>query len=219
MDFAGLSLTSIKICSPVVVFIVYVIVSGVSLYMSRNILKRYNNQKMENLYDLYSWSEVKLVIVLGVVIYGLCQYDQMNLAWLFLLLPIIYIMLKNILVYYNVSIAHHNAPKDPDVLVKEVIAPPSSPSPGASVYPTPPTVKKEVNTNIFGMRGDPVVEGVQNTPPSINHPTEEPFSGPKNPPGGPKNEPTNTNSMQSSIIEEIIPSAGGSWVDQFNELR
>ena len=53
MDFAGLSLTSIKICSPVVVFIVYVIVSGVSLYMSRNILKRYNNQKMENLYDLY----------------------------------------------------------------------------------------------------------------------------------------------------------------------
>ena len=35
---------------------------------------------MENLYDLYSWSEVKLVIVLGVVIYGLCQYDQVNLA-------------------------------------------------------------------------------------------------------------------------------------------
>ena len=102
MNLADLSLTSIKLCSPVIVFIVYVIVSGVYLYMSRNVLKRFNSQKMENLYDLYSWSEVKLVIVLGVIIYGLCQYDQMNLAWLFLLLPIIYIMLKNILVYYNV---------------------------------------------------------------------------------------------------------------------
>ena len=133
MELPNLSLTSIKLCSPVIVFIVYVIISGVSLFMSRNTLKRFNNQKMENLYNLYSWSEVKLVIVLGIVIYGLCQYDQMNLAWLFLLLPIIYIMLKNILVYYNVSIAHHNATKDPDVLVKEVIAPASSPSPGASV--------------------------------------------------------------------------------------
>ena len=114
MDFANLSLTSIKLCSPVIVFIVYVIVSGVSLFMSRNTLKRFNDQKMENLYNLYSWSEVKLVIVLGVVIYGLCQYDQMNLAWLFLLLPVIYIMLKNILVYYSVSIAHQNAPKEPE---------------------------------------------------------------------------------------------------------
>ena len=176
---------------------------------------------IENLYNLYSWNEVKLVIVLGVIIYGLCQYDQMNLAWIFLLLPIIYIMLKNLFVYAYVSIAHQNSPKDTDSLnllqsIREEVSGPAS---GAKILPETPVVKKEVNTTIFGMRGDPVVEGVQNTPPSINHPTEEPFSGPKNPPGGPKNDPTNTNSMQSSIIEEIIPSAGGSWVDQFNELR
>ena len=64
-----------------------------------------------------TWLFFASMIVLWIVIYGLCQYDQMNLAWLFLLLPIIYIMLKNILVYYSVSIAHQNAPKEPDNLV------------------------------------------------------------------------------------------------------
>ena len=166
MELANLSLTSIKLCSPVVIFIIYVIVSGVSLFMSRNTLKRFNNQRMENLYNLYSWSEVKLVIVLGVIIYGLCQYDQMNLAWLFLLLPVIYLMLKNLFVYYNVSIAHQNAPKDiePMDLIQKVTEPTP---PGGSVYPAPPIVKKEVDTTIFGMRGDPVEGNNKNTlPPS-----------------------------------------------------
>ena len=217
MELPNLSLTSIKLCSPVIVFIVYVIISGVSLFMSRNTLKRFNNQKMENLYNLYSWSEVKLVIVLGIVIYGLCQYDQMNLAWLFLLLPVIYIMLKNLLVYYSVSIAHQNAPKEPEDVMKQVVRPPSSP--GASVYPTPPTVKKEVNTSIFGMRGDPVVEGNTNkdTPPTVSSPpTAEPFTGPPPlpPPGGP------TRNTQSTSINQLPEGVGGgSWADQFDVMR
>lgn len=172
MNLADLSLTSIKLCSPVIVFIVYVIVSGVSLYMSRNVLKRFNSQRMENLYNLYSWSEVKLVIVLGVVIYGLCQYDQMNLAWVFLLLPVIYIMLNNLIVYYNVSNAHQNAPKDNNDLIKQIMEVP--PSDEGVVYPKPPIVKKEVDTSIFGIRGDPddsqerpPTVSIQSTPPSM----------------------------------------------------
>ena len=167
MELANLSLTSIKLCSPVVIFIVYVIVSGISLYMSRNTLKRFQNQRMENLYNLYSWSEVKLVIVLGVIIYGLCQYDQMNLAWIFLILPIIYIMLKNLFVYAYVSIAHQNAPKDTESLdllqsIREEVSGPAS---GAKILPETPVVKKEVNTTIFGMRGDPEKEAPK-LPPS-----------------------------------------------------
>ena len=172
MNLADLSLTSIKLCSPVIVFIVYVIVSGVSLYMSRNVLKRFNSQKMENLYDLYSWSEVKLVIVLGVIIYGLCQYDQMNLAWIFLLLPVVYIMLSNLVVYYNVSNAHQNAPKDPEGLLKQVVD--NNKNSEDVVYPKTPIVKKEVDTSIFGIRGDPYdnqerppTVSIQSTPPSM----------------------------------------------------
>ena len=48
-----LDILSMKMCSPMVVFFVFVIVSGVSLFMSRNVLKRYSNQRMENLYNLY----------------------------------------------------------------------------------------------------------------------------------------------------------------------
>ena len=66
--------------------------------MSRTVLKRYGNQRMENLYNLYSWNEIRLVIVMGVILYGLCQYNQVNLAWIFLIFPIIYILLKNLFV-------------------------------------------------------------------------------------------------------------------------
>ena len=176
MDFANLSLTSIKLCSPVIVFIVYVIVSGVSLFMSRNTLKRFNDQKMENLYNLYSWSEVKLVIVLGVVIYGLCQYDQMNLAWIYLIFPVVYIILKNAFVFAYVSIAHQNAPKDLDPSdLLEKVSDVSGPASGAKILPEAPLVKKEVDTTIFGMRGDQ--DGsLKMTPPTPPTPPTVPMS-------------------------------------------
>jgi hypothetical protein len=169
MDFADLSLTSIKLCSPVVIFIVYVILSGISLFMTRNTLKKFKNQKMENLYNIYSWSEVKLVIVLGVVLHGLCQYEQMNLAWIYLMLPVIYIMVKNIFIFWYVSLAHQNAPKDIDLteLLSEEVSGPAS---GANILPNPPIVKSEVDTSIFGMRGDPLVEGNQNQIPNNSIP-------------------------------------------------
>lgn len=107
-----LDLLSMKMCSPMVVFTVFVIVSGISLFMSRTVLKRYGNQRMENLYNLYSWNEIRLVIVMGVILYGLCQYNQVNLAWIFLIFPIIYILLKNLFVDAFVSLAHQNAPKE-----------------------------------------------------------------------------------------------------------
>tara|TARA_B100000686_G_C16404386_1_gene768958 strand:- start:137 stop:778 length:642 start_codon:yes stop_codon:yes gene_type:complete len=209
MELANLSLTSIKLCSPVIVFIIYVIVSGISLFIARNTLKRFENQKMENLYNLHSWSEVKLVVVLGVMIYGLCQYDQMNLAWIFLILPVIYIMLKNLLVYYNVSIAHQNAPKKSEDFVRQVVRPPKSDD-GVRVYPTPPTVKKEVNTNIFGIRGDPVIEGQQNSP------SPGPVSPPPPSPPPPTVRSDKNDSMvapsQTTPIDQTIQGADiGGW--------
>ena len=168
MELANLSLTSIKLCSPVVIFIVYVVVSGISLFMTRSTLKRFKNQRMENLYNLYSWHEVKLVIVLGVVIYGLCQYEQMNLAWIFLMFPIIYLILKNVFISAYVTLAHQNAPKDLDfgeIFQEEEIKTQS----GSNIMPEAPIVKKEVNTSIFGMRGDQdgALQMVPPTPPTV----------------------------------------------------
>ena len=80
--------------------------------MSRGVLKRYNNQKMENLYNLHAWYEIKLLIFMGVILYGLCQYNQVNLAWIFLLFPIIYLVFKNTFIFGFVSMAHQNAPRE-----------------------------------------------------------------------------------------------------------
>jgi hypothetical protein len=107
-----LDLLSTKMCSPLVIYIVIVIISGISLYMSRSVLKRYKNQKMENLYNLFAWHEVKLLIIKGVILYGLCQYNQVNLAWIFLLFPICYLIMKNLMIFFFVSLAHQNAPQE-----------------------------------------------------------------------------------------------------------
>lgn len=111
-DINPFDILSIKMCSPMIVFIVFVLVSAISLFMTRNILKKFGKHKVDNLYNLHSWHEIQLLLVFGVVLYGLCQYNQMTLAWVYLMFPIIYLILKNLIIYYNVSLAHQNAPKE-----------------------------------------------------------------------------------------------------------
>ena len=48
-------------------FAITTILLGVSLYTTRNSLKRHNSTKVDNLLNVYSWHEIKLVIVIGVV--------------------------------------------------------------------------------------------------------------------------------------------------------
>ena len=107
-----IDLLSMNMCSPIIIYIVISIITIISLYISRGTLKRYNNQKMENLYNLHAWYEIKLLIFMGVILYGLCQYNQVNLAWIFLLFPILYLILKNTFIFGFVSMAHQNAPRE-----------------------------------------------------------------------------------------------------------
>ena len=97
------------------IFVLYVIVSGITLYMTRNALKKFNNPRMDNLYNIYSWHEVKLVIFVGVLLYGLCQHDKQELAWILLLFPLVYVILKNLMVFFQVSLAQQNVPRKKDV--------------------------------------------------------------------------------------------------------
>ncbi len=105
-----LNLLATNMCSPMVIYVVFVVVTGIALFMTRSALKRYNTEKMETLFNFHLMNEIKMVIVMGAVIYGLCQYNQVNLAWIFLIFPIIYVLLKNILIFVPVSAANQNAP-------------------------------------------------------------------------------------------------------------
>ena len=82
-------LLTTKMCSPVIIYGVIPVVSVISVYLTRQKLKLYNTQKMENLFNVFSMQELKFMLVLGVIMYGLCQYNKTELAWIFLIFPVI----------------------------------------------------------------------------------------------------------------------------------
>ena len=105
-------LLTAKLCSPVIVYGVVLAISLVSIYFCRQKLQRYNTEKMDNLYQLFTMQELKFLIILGIIMYGLCQYNKTELAWIFLIFPIIYVLIQNGLLYIHVSSAVQNAPKE-----------------------------------------------------------------------------------------------------------
>ena len=105
-------LLTTKMCSPVIIYGVILVLSLICIYMVRQRLARYNTMKMENLYNIYSAQELKFLLVLGVTMYGLCQYNKTELAWIFLIFPVIYIILQNVLLFIHVSSGLQNAPAE-----------------------------------------------------------------------------------------------------------
>jgi hypothetical protein len=105
-------LLTTKLCSPVIVYGVVAIVSLISIYLCRQRLSRYNTAKMDNLHNLFTMQELKLLIILGVIMFGLCQYNKTELAWIFLIFPIIYCLIQNGILYIHVSSAMQNSPQE-----------------------------------------------------------------------------------------------------------
>jgi len=103
-------LLTTKMCSPVIVYGVVIAVTGIALFLMNKTLKRYGTYKMENLTQLFTMHELKLAIVLGVIMYGLCQYNKEDLSWIFLIFPVIYIIIQNLLIFIHVASALQNAP-------------------------------------------------------------------------------------------------------------
>lgn len=104
-------LMSTKMCSPLIVYFAVVVMCGITVYLTRDHLKRHNTHKMDNLFNMYSFNEVKLMIVLGITIFGLCQYNKTTLAWVFLIFPIIYCIIQAAIIHIHVSSGVQNAPK------------------------------------------------------------------------------------------------------------
>jgi len=154
-----------KMCSPVVIFGVVLCITMVSVYLSRSTLQRYNTQKMENLTTLHTMQEFKFMLILGVTMYGLCQYNKTELAWIFLIFPIIYVVIQNGLLYIHMSSALHNAPAreaveqtnqygmQPPLLQQKEKAPTSSPE----QYILP-----KVNNNSVQLGGSQMFNGGSN---------------------------------------------------------
>ena len=105
-------LMSTKMCSPMMIYLAVVVTSALSVYLTRQSLKRHNTNKMDNLFNLYSLNELKFMIVFGLILFGLCQYNKTSLAWIFLVFPVIYVIIQNLIVHIHVSSAVQSAPKE-----------------------------------------------------------------------------------------------------------
>ena len=55
-------LLTTKMCSPVIIYGIILVMSLICIYFTRQRLQRYNTTKMENLYNLYSAQELKVSI-------------------------------------------------------------------------------------------------------------------------------------------------------------
>ena len=101
-------------CSPLIVYIVLVIVTGITLFNTNGLMKRLQNHKINNIFTMHAWYEIAMLLVLGVVLFGLCQYNQQTLAWIVLFFPLALYMVKTLLVFNSVSnILRHVPPELP----------------------------------------------------------------------------------------------------------
>ena len=112
-------LMSTKMCSPLLIYLAVIVTSGLSVYLTRDQLKKHNTSKMDNLFNLYSLNELKFMVVLGLIVFGLCQYNKTTLAWVFLIFPVIYLLIQNIIVHIHVSSAVQSAPQQASVVAEQ----------------------------------------------------------------------------------------------------
>jgi hypothetical protein len=113
MDQSFSELLKMDKCSPFISYVVMVIVTGITIYNVRTELNKLgNNNRVKNINDMFMWYEVALVIIVGVVMYGLCQYNESTLAWILLFVPIIAVLSKTVIVFLSVSNAQKLVPAD-----------------------------------------------------------------------------------------------------------
>ena len=92
--------------SPLIVYVIMLVVSAIIVYHTRSELHSTGSSKLKKVADLYMWHQVALYLVVGALLYGLCQYNEQTMAWVVLFAPLIVYMLKSVLSYYNVSLFH-----------------------------------------------------------------------------------------------------------------
>ena len=99
-------------CSPLIVYIVFVIISGITLFNTNGLMKKLQHHKINNIFTMHAWYEVALLLVLGVVLFGLCQYNQQTLAWIVLFFPLALYVIKTLFIFNSVSSILRHVPQE-----------------------------------------------------------------------------------------------------------
>lgn len=135
-------------CSPLIVYIILVIVTGVTLFNTHGLMKRLQNHKINNIFTMHAWYEISMLVILGVVLFGLCQYNQQTLAWIVLFFPLALYIVKTLFVFNSVSSILRHVPQDTPI---------GQPLPSGG-----PTIPQNSNHQVGATPNQQQVEGVRN---------------------------------------------------------
>jgi hypothetical protein len=91
-------------CTPLIAYGIIVVITGICIYNVRSDLNKLgDNNKVKNLNDMFMWYEIALLLVTGVIMYGLCQYNESTLAWIVLFPLVASYVFKTVIVFLSVS--------------------------------------------------------------------------------------------------------------------
>lgn len=99
-------------CSPIVAYVFILLLFGIMIYFTNNNFKKLNNYKVDNVFTIFAWNEISLLLIIGIVLFGLCQYNQELLSWLILFIPIILLVIKVSIIYPSISNIGKHIPTD-----------------------------------------------------------------------------------------------------------
>ena len=101
-------------CSPLIAYFLIILISVSMIINARDTANNLdNNYKIFNVFKLFTYSELMFLLVLGIVLFGLCQHNQIYLAWIALLFPLFSYLVKNIIVFISLySIQKSEPPKE-----------------------------------------------------------------------------------------------------------
>ena len=106
---------------------------------------------------------------MGVVLFGLCQYNQQTLAWIVLFFPLVFQIFKSLLVFNSVHAVQKIAPPDAPVQVPSVPDPTKGPAPPQIQQTAPTAVQTDGVRHAISERRDQItgVSGVGGMSPPL----------------------------------------------------
>lgn len=114
---AGSSFSLESLMTPNFVFFVVTLAVIGYLYQTRMVLGRESEIKSQsiNLFEKQMYLEIGFMVLLGFCIYIFNNNDNTTFTWIYILVPIVYLMIKSLLVFSKVTDYIEKAPEYTDV--------------------------------------------------------------------------------------------------------
>ena len=125
-QMGGNQLTFEAIMTPNFLYFIITLAVVGYLYQTKMILNRENSvkEKSANLFDKQLYLEVGFMILIGLSLYVLNNGDNNTFVWVYMLIPILYLVVKSLMVFNKVSGFISEAPSvtDADADIADIIS-------------------------------------------------------------------------------------------------